>query len=184
MDVAEDHVLGLDPEPLDDDVHRLDAGAADLGGREVAAEAPEAGALEPAQRRRDHRRAEQLAADRPRPAGGAADRLPDPQRRRAAVALAPDRSPALGEAEDQVVDGRVDLLVVVGGLTPPGRPAAEPVDRGDREPLDRRQRDVAVEVVAVGGVDVVADPDAGVADLSRASPSQPAIVRPPGAARR
>ena len=146
---------------------------------------PRPGPLEAAQRRRDHRRAEQPPADRPRPAGGAADRLPDPHRPRAALLVAAEPATALGEAEDQVVDGGVDLLVVVRGLAPAGRRAGQPVDGRDREPLDRRQRHVAVEVVAVGRVDVVADPDPRVADL------EPGVAepvgdraRPPDAARR
>ncbi len=161
-------------------------GPADLGDREVAVEAAEARPLHPAQRRRDHGRAEEAAAQGPRLAGCTADRLPDPQRPGAAVLVAAEAAPALGEAEDQVVDGRVDLLVVVRGLAPPGRPAGHPVDRGDREPLDRRQGHVAVEVVAVGGEDVVADPVAGVADLEPrvAEPVVDRLARPGGVRRR
>ena len=174
MDVAEDHVLGLDPEPFDDDVHRLDAGAADLGDREVAVEAAEPGSLHAAERRRDHGGAEQPAADRSGLPGGAADRLPDPHRAGPPVDVAAEATAALGEAEDQVVDGSVHLFVVVRRLAAARDPSREPVDGGDREALDGRQRDVAVEVVAVGREDVVAHPVARIANL------EPGIAQPIG----
>jgi hypothetical protein len=92
---------------------------------------------------------------------------PRPEIDRAPSALrGPERLAAeagLGEAEEEAVDRAQDALVV-GRRRGIRRAAAAAHDRRRGDALQSRQAHVAVHVVTVGGVDVVAQPDAGVGD--------------------
>ena len=71
---------------------------------------------------------------------------------------------------DRVDPPRVLFGSVRGGLERirPGGPNAEQaLDRGDTEALERGNGEVAVEIVAVGRVDIVAQPDPRIGDLDR-----------------
>ena len=88
------------------------------------------------------------------------------------------RQAAVGEAEGEAVERAQDALVVAGrGRL--GRAAAAAHDRRRGDALQPRQCHVAVHVVAVGGVDVVAQPDAGVGDaeLGLAEPGADPVQR-------
>jgi hypothetical protein len=69
-----------------------------------------------------------------------------------------------------VVVGRVGLGVLVGRVERIGvgwRQPQRALDQRDPDPLERGDRQVPVQVVAVGGVDVVAEPDPRVGDPER-----------------
>ena len=69
----------------------------------------------------------------------------------------------MGGAEGEAVDGAEEALVV-GGRRLVRELAGESSDQGDGDALGARQGEVGVHVVAVGRVDVVAQPDPGVGD--------------------
>ena len=137
----------------------------------------------------DRRRAEQPAAH-PGGAGlAAAEHLPD----RADGSAPPRRSPIvrLGEAEEERVHGRLDPLVLVepargcrsggpAGRDPRRADPQHPLDRRYPQALDRRDGQVAVEVVAMGGVDVVAEPQARVGEAHRGRATRAAAPRTRG----
>ena len=180
MGVAEDHMLGFDAEPLDHLSHRRQSGAGDRPGGEVGANGPEAEPVGEADGARHRDGAEQPASKLG--AGGVAgpDRVPDPRRRVAGAALS---AGALGKREQQRVHRRLSVLVgdrvdpprallgsVRGGLErvrSARANAQQALDRGDTEALERGDGEVAVEVVAVGRVDIVAQPDPRIGDLDR-----------------
>jgi hypothetical protein len=85
----------------------------------------------------------------------------------------------------QRVERREHRLVVLRRRRVGDR-ADHPRERADREPLERRDDDVRVEVVAVRRVDVVAQPQARVGDLDgrRAQPGRQPLGDPGGAAGR
>ena len=125
-------------------------------------------------------RAEQPAADLGGPRLAAREHLPDPHRGIGAAGPLADRR--LSEPEQERVDRGDDPLVVVGRDAALGRRVErvgpdrgdpeDPLDHRDPESLERRDRQVAVEVVAVGRVDVVAEPDPRVRESrARACPS-------------
>ena len=191
--VAEDHVVGLDPEALGDLAHRGEPGLGDRARGQVRLDRAQPEPVGDPHGARQGDRAEQPAAEpsahvsRPRsalttagptgPGPGLARRLPGRARRGR-------RRRATGRARTR--RGRP------ARAGPPAdrwrrRAAAErALDRGEGHPLEGRDRQVPVEVVAVGRVDVVAHPDARIGDLG-ASPSgrrSPAAERSPPAGAR
>ena len=74
------------------------------------------------------------------------------------------RRSRLGGAEGESVEGAEEALVVGGRRPGRGAAPAMPATAASGDALGARQAQVEVHVVAVGGVDVVAQPDAGVGD--------------------
>src|SRR3954454_12273198 len=103
--MAEDHVLGLDPDARYCLAHRVEAGAPDRSGGEVRADRPEPEPVGDPDRPRDRHGADEPAADVCRAGFAPSEHLPDPDRgRRRAAALGRSR---LGESEKEGVDGRL-----------------------------------------------------------------------------
>ena len=95
-----------------------------------------------------------------------------------AAALAHDRVVgALRERVQPRVQRRQHRFVVVGRRAVLREPRDEARHRAGREALERRHRGVDVGVVAVDGVDVVAQPDPRVGELQRRQLGEPARQR-------
>ena len=167
--VAGDHVRGVDPQVARQLGRGVDAAAADRGGGEVGLEIGVQQAVE-----------QPDAGRHPGGEGGLGDGAADGP----AVAGAGERAPGafggparagaeagFGEAVEEAVDRTQDALVVGrgGGI---GRLAGEPHHGRRGQAFEARQAHVAVHVVAVGGVDVLAQPDprVGDAELGLAQP--------------
>jgi pimeloyl-ACP methyl ester carboxylesterase len=158
--VAGDHVAGVDLEPCRQLGRRGYAAGGDRVGREVAAEVGMEEAVDtpdPGRNRGAHGGAAGAAE------AAAVARGHRPPGALGGPRLAPDRA-ALGEAVGEAVDGPQHVLVV--GRCGMGGEGAEGAHRrrGD-DALHARQAQVAVHVVAMGGVDVVAQPNARVGEL-------------------
>ena len=147
---------------------------------EVGANGPEAEPVGEADGTGHRDRAEQPASKLGARGVAGPDRVPDPRRWVAGAAFSPG---ALGKREQQRVHRRLSVLVgdrvdppraflgsVRGGLErirSARANAQQALDRGDTEALERGDGEVAVEVVPVGRVDIVAQPDPRIGNLNR-----------------
>ena len=172
--VAEDHVVGLDPELSTTSAIASKPGAADRARGEVGAHRAEPEAVGDPDRARARRPSR--AASRA-PSRRAVSPPPIICQIRAEGSAPPRRSPtvAWASAVEERVDRRLDALVLVGlggrcrsggasGSAAGAGDAERPLDRRHPEALDRRHGQVPVEVVAVRRVDVVAQPEARVGE--------------------
>ena len=173
MGVPEDDMLGGDLEYVAGLGHRGEARPPDRAHREVRAHRSEPEAVGDPDGAGEGDRAEQPVANARGSRVAAVEHLPQASRRigpSAALVHSP-----LGETEEQRVDRRLHPLVlvkrrrlgligrlerVVGG----GDDAKRALDRGDAEPLDRRHRQMPVEVLAVQRVDAVCEPQAWIGE--------------------
>ena len=161
--VAGDHVAAVDPEPGRHLDSRVDAAAedrlgGDVGGELGAEQAVDAGD-EGRERGADGATGQLLASAAAAVVAG--ERLPG---RLGGVAGTPvAAAAALGDAVAESIYRGEHPLVIGGGGSGWQRPGGAH-HRGGGDALRPRQRQMGVDVVAVGGVDVIAQPDAGVGE--------------------
>jgi hypothetical protein len=162
--VPDDHVAAVDAQPARHLGGAVDAAAEDRLAGDVGFEVGAQEAVDPGhgERERGAGGARLEAAGAGAVGTVAGDQLPG-RFGRTELAAARAAAHPLGGAEGEAVDGAEEALVV-GGPGGVGERPGDPPHRGGGDAFGAGEAEVEVHVVAVGGVDVVAQPDARVGE--------------------